>query len=109
MRPPPPPAPDRPSPPLKAQIDRDFGSMDGFRHALDAMLSDRRHGGYVNLVCTPDGRLRLVRTPPNGKPRGEVLFRFPLHGAPPPPKPDWRDVSDRYEKHMRRRPPYPAP
>ena len=110
MRPPPPPERGpRPSPPLAAQIDRDFGSMADFLRTLDGILSDKRHGGYVYLVCTPDGRLRLVRTPPHGKPRGEVLFRFPLHGSPPakPPRPDWKDVSDRYDRHMQNRPPYP--
>ena len=106
--PPPPPAPDRPSPPLRAQIVRDFGSMDSFRRTLERMVSDKRHGGDVLLVCTPQGRLRLVRTPPGSKPRGEVLVRFPLHDGPPP-KPDWRDVSDRYDRHMRHRPPYPMP
>lgn len=126
MRPVPPPPNDGPAPSLEAQIRRDFGSMEDFRRILGGMLSDKRHGGYVWLVVTPHGRLRLVRTPPHVTPRGEILFRFPISGAPrpprpsqpprpsrppepQPPRPDWRDASDRYDRHMGRRPPYPMP
>ena len=83
--------------------------MADFRRTLDHMLSDKRRGGDVWLVCTPQGRLRLVRTPPGKKPRGEVLFRFPRHGDRQPPKPDWHGASERYDKHMHHRPPYPMP
>lgn len=110
MRPLPPPAHDRPSPPLAAQIGRDFGSMEDFRRALHTMTSDPRRGGCVSLVCTPDGRLRLVHTPPSAPPpRGEVLLRFPCPPGARPPRPDWRDASERFDRHMGRRPPYPTP
>lgn len=107
--PPPPPARDAPAPPLKAQIERDFGSIDDFRRALDHMLTDARRGGYVWLVCTPGGRLRLIRTARDVPPLGKVLFRFPSHSSSRPPKPDWQSASDRFDEHMDQRPPYPMP
>ena len=63
MRPALPPPQDKPSPRLAAQIERDFGSMNDFRRALGGMASDKRRGGEVCLVCSPDGRLRLVPYP----------------------------------------------
>ena len=110
LRPPPPPPPhDGPTPSLRAQIERDFGSMDDFRRALNHMLTDARRGGYVWLVCTPGGRLRLVRTARDIAPLGKVLFRFPAHSGSRPPNPDWKDASDRFDGHMGQRPPFPMP
>ena len=106
---PPPPPPDRPSPPLHAQIERDFGSLTNFQRTLERMCADRRHGGSVWLICTPQGRLRLVHTPPGGRPRGLVLYSIPLPCGAQPPRPDWRDVNERYGGHMASRPPYPTP
>lgn len=93
---------------LLHQIERDFGSMEGFRRTLGRMLRDGR-GGYVNLVCSPRGRLRLVRTPPHVLPRGEILLRLPARSAPPPPPPDWGGIGRKFERHMQHRPPRPMP
>lgn len=106
---PPPPPPDRPSPPLAAQIDRDFGSLKDFQRALEHMCADRRHGGNVWLICTPQGRLRLVHTPPGGRPLAPALCRIPLPCGPQPPRPDWLEANRRYDGHMASRPPYPMP
>lgn len=104
-----PPPQDRPSPQLAAEINRDFGSMDDFHRTLKDLLSDPRHGGYVWLVCTPEGRLRLVRTPPHVKPRGKILFQVPTPGGARPPRPSWGQLSNEYDRHMQRRPPIPMP
>lgn len=118
-----PPSPyEKPSALLEAQIKRDFGSMEDFQRALGHMTADARRGGDVWLVLTPGGRLRLVHTPPNRRPRGLPLFRFPVSPPPPPPggprpphrppmppRPDWREINGQYERHMGRRPPYPTP
>ena len=107
LPPPPAPPPSAPSPQLRAQIERDFGSMEDFRRALNNMLTDSRRGGHVWLVCTPGGKLRLTRTARDQPPLGKPLFQFSAPGGPPPP--DWRDASDRFARHMGRRPPYPMP
>lgn len=103
-----PPAPDSPPAPLLYQIERDFGSVEDFRRTLHHMLRDKR-GGYVNLVCSPGGRLRLVRTPVHVMPRGNVLLRLPAQPSLPPPRPDWGPMADRFNHHMQHRPPYPMP
>lgn len=98
-----------------AQIERDFGSYRDFTRSLNALLRDGRKGGWVYLVCTPEGRLRLVRTPPDVIPRGKVLFRFPVapppppgHRPPPPPAIPWQ-AEQLYSSHIAGRPPYPLP
>ena len=108
-----PPRPHGPSPALRAQLERDFGSLRNFERELNATRRNGRKGGWVSLVCTRDGRLRLVRTPPHVPPMGRVLFRLPVS----PPGPDhpgnrlpaihWPAVSERFEQMLRSRPPYP--
>lgn len=113
-RPAPPPRPvpkppsDAPSPPLLHAIEREFGSLEGFRRTLARMLRSR-HGGYVNLVCSPRGRLRLVRTPAHVMPHGRLLLRLPAQPSARPPRLDWPAMSAAYEAHMDCRPPYPMP
>lgn len=108
LRPPAPPPPPGPPPPLRAEIERDFGSVGDFARVLREMTSDPRRGGYVYLICTPDGRLRLVRLPAHAKPRGRVLMQFPVRPGPPP-SPDWHGAGTRYAGHLRFRPPFPLP
>ena len=109
----PPPRPEtKPVPPppggpgsgaLLREIERSFGSLEDFRRILHSMTDDPRRSGWVYLVCAPDGRLRLVRTPRHVKPRGEVLLRIPAGGG----RIDWDTAGERYEHHMEQRPPFP--
>ncbi len=91
---------------LCGEIDRCFGSMEDFRRSLRCCAAAK--GGFVQLVCTDQGRLRLWRARQGAPPRGEALLILPASGTREPYL-DLRALAARYERFLRCRARHPSP
>ncbi|WP_430418181.1 superoxide dismutase [Phenylobacterium sp.] len=91
-----------PSAALKAQVERDFGSMEAFRKAFEAAGAQRFGSGWAWLIWTGD-KLAVVSTPNQDNP---LMDDAPVKGAPIVANDVWEHAY--YLKHQNNRGAYLA-
>lgn len=91
-----------PSAALKAQIDKDFGSVQGFKAAFEAAGAQRFGSGWAWLIWS-GGKLAVVSTPNQDNP---LMDDAPVKGAPIVANDVWEHAY--YLKHQNNRGAYLA-
>ena len=86
-----------PSPALKAQIDKDFGSFDAFKKAFEAAGAQRFGSGWAWLIWA-DGKLSVISTPNQDNP---LMDDAPTKGTPIVANDVWEHAY--YLKHQNNR------